>query len=340
MQLAVLDTASKDTLVQNYLAAVAGDMNVDSPGFLAWIGGHQSSDSQWKWTDGQAGNVSFQVAPEPFQHCASVGPLSVKPLSTPTLRFNAQNCLDSVNFICQKQVASCSANQTTCQIGQYPGLLSSFGASAGGCNCFFVYGIDPEVYKMPWEASLSSCQKLGATLAIFENMSVGAASTLVSAITNASTSSVAPKELTFWLGLRRRPWVWVNNYDNSGLITGEALTYTDWFSGPSDTVSGSEMSCMAAGAYPINYYGWSAAKCDNTTIMNFICELRIPIVPTTEPSSWNGNSTATDNEAVEIRDWAAVIVPCAMVVLLVIGVSLSVACYLRLKRRQGYSPQP
>jgi len=51
--LATLVTAQVDSLIKSFMIKRGGNMDDDSPGSRAWIGGHESNDNQWKWTNGQ-----------------------------------------------------------------------------------------------------------------------------------------------------------------------------------------------------------------------------------------------------------------------------------------------
>jgi len=92
---------------------------------------------------------------------------------------------------------------TACSIGAYKGLLHDG-------LCYAIYGNDRNNYKQSWTKAERSCLALGAELAYFTNLTQDAKS---AEFINAVLGGL---DQTFWLGFRRRPWIWVVSYNASG----------------------------------------------------------------------------------------------------------------------------
>jgi len=189
-----------------------------------------------------------------------------------------------------------------------------------------VYGNDPDNFLQGWRKAQRSCRLLGGDLATVETLPPGAVRAVLGG-----------QEGMYWAGLTRQHWAWVDKL-NSG-----AVNFTRWLPDPQVVLE--VLDCMAAGVYPPSKYGWTDENCGGK--LPYICEQRIPITTpapntTRGPAGTKGNLTEAgkrdddDDEGGSegtLRDWANVIIPCAMISIIALAAILSVFCYFRQKRK-------
>jgi len=120
-----------------------------------------------------------------------------------------------------------------------------------------------------WFKAAAFCHDLGGSLAVFDDPVSQLTGENAKKLVDYLTQVQAENDGSFWIGLRRNPWLWFDSFDPDNRMSSitSPMYYTDWLE--PDQPTRDTQNCVRIGAND-ERYGWYNERCE--TRAPFVCE--------------------------------------------------------------------